>query len=331
MKKVLAIGLAACLLGFGAASAQGSYTLPGALGFEYQRLNNCGPVTAKMALSLSGIAVTQTAAAEALKGSYPDRNVTTPELNSYLQARGLITVRRWSATPALVRRLVRAGFPVILHQQQSVTSDIGHFRVAYGFDASGLVFGDSMFGPRLRLTDSQFQTVSKPFNGEYLIAYRAKQTTTLQEILAADWSKTSNLERLEALSRARVKIAAGDAYAWWGLGQSLLYRDSARAAATAFTKANSLGLPAKFYWYQHDALDAWNRAGQYTQTVRVAASALKGYPNSFDLNIYYARALERQKQFKSALSAWRSALVEDPRSSEALAAVTRLSQRAETQ
>jgi hypothetical protein len=330
MNRVLATGLTACLLALGAASAQGNYTLPGALGFEYQRLNNCGPVTAKMALSLSGIAVTQTAAAGALKGSYLDRNVSTPELASYLQARGLLTVRRWSATPALVRRLVRAGFPVILHQQQTATSDIGHFRVAYGFDPGGLVFGDSMFGPRLRLSDRQFEAVARPFNGEYLVAYRAPQAAALRAVLGADWDKQRNLERLEARSRARINVVTGDAYAWWGLGQSLLYRDSARAAAPAFTKANRLGLPAKFYWYQHDALDAWNRAGEYAQTVRVAAAALNGYPNSTELNTDYARALERQSRFKAALGAWRAALVEDPRSGEARAAVARLSQKVET-
>ncbi len=327
--KVIKFGILILGIGFGVANAQSKYVLPAVLGFEFQRLNNCGPVTAKMALSLAGIKVSQAEAAAALKGSYPDRNVTTPELASYLQANGLQTIRRWLATPDLVRRLVKANFFVILHQQQKINSDIGHFRVAYGFDASSILFGDSMFGAKFRLTNREFAIVSKAYNGEYLIAYRPEQGAALQEILGKNWNRQLNLKQLEQNSRLRLKSAPSDSSAWWGLGQAHLYQGVLKSSANAFSQAHKLGLAAKQYWYQHDAFDAWNRAGMYKQTIRVAASALKGYPNSREINTYYARALEQVGQYKKALAAWQAAYKEDPRSSEIQTAILRLTRKIE--
>jgi tetratricopeptide (TPR) repeat protein len=107
----------------------------------------------------------------------------------------------------------------------------------------------------------------------------------------------------------------------------LLYQDQSRAASKAFTRANALGLTARHYWYQHDALKTWNRTGQYQQTIRVAAAALKGYPNSFEINGFYAVALEQVRQYKKALAAWQAAYKEDPNSSQVGVAIRRLTKK----
>ena len=298
---------------FGYALAQSSFVLPGTLGFEYQRLNNCGPVTTQMLLSLYGVRVTQASAAKALKGSYRDRNVTTPEMAAYLGQQGLRTVRRWGITAALARDLLRAGFPVILHQTQTVTSDIGHFRVAYGFDVGGIITGDSMFGPRVRFTDADFARVSRPFNGEFLIAYRPAQSDDIERVLGEDWSRTQNLQRLLARNEAQVRAAPNDGFAWWGLGQARLYLGQPQVAARAFDQAVRAGLPKKQFWYQHDAFAAWNQAGHYRTTDRVAATALKGYPNSTEINLAHATALDGLGRHTAATLARRAASTEDPR------------------
>lgn len=309
--------LMACVvlgIGLSQANAQTSYAIPSALGFEFQRLNNCGPVTAKMALSLLGVNVTQVSAAAALKGSRKDRNVTTPEMAAYLQAKGFSTIRRWLITPALVRRLVRANFPVVLHQQQKLTDDIGHFRLGYGFDANSLWFGDSMLGRQFRLTDNAFNALSKPYSGEYLVAYRPEQAQQLQAILGDDWDKFSNIKRLAALAKSRLNTAPKDSYAWWALGQAFLYQGIIQNAANAFSQADQLGLSKKHYWYQHEAFEAWNKAGLYQKTIRVAARTLKAYTNSRELNTHYGVALEQQGRLSKALAAFKAAYTEDSRS-----------------
>jgi hypothetical protein len=320
--KRLAVVLASSLAFSGVAHAASS--VPGNLGFEFQRLNNCGPMTAKMTLSLYGVSLPQATVADALKGTRSDRNVTTPEMAAYLERFGLKAVRRWGITPALTRRLIDAGFPVVLHQTQKPGDDIGHFRLAHAFDKSNIYSGDSMFGPRTRHSDADFVALSEPYNGEYLIAYRPTQAAKLERVLGKDWNRTSNLRRLEAGSRARLQRNAKDAFAWWGLGQALLYLGSSRAASPAFRTAVGLGLPKKHLWYQQDALEAFNRVGWFDLSNRTAAKALASYPTSAELNRYRAQALEGLKRQREAKLAWRAVLTENPRSAEARAALARL-------
>ncbi len=302
-------------------SAAAQTSVPGKLGFEYQRLNNCGPMSAKMTLSLYGIDLPQADVAAALKRTRADRNVTTPEMAAYLERFGLLTVRRWLMTPALTRRLIAAGFPVILHQTQKPGDDIGHFRVAYAFDGTTILSGDSMFGPRTRHSERDFTRLSQPYNGEYLIAYHAKQAKRLERVLGADWGRTSNLNRLEAVSAARIKAVPSDPYAWWGLGQARLFKGLSRTAAPAFKQAARLGLPAKHLWYQQEALEAWNRVGWYALTVEYATRALRAYPTSAELNTQLARALDGLKLSTRARAAWRAVLIENPLSPSARAAL----------
>ena len=301
------------------AAAQTS--VPGKLGFEYQRLNNCGPMSAKMTLSLYGVDLPQADVAAALKRTRADRNVTTSEMAAYLERFGLRTVRRWLITPALTRRLIAAGFPVILHQTQKPGDDIGHFRVAHAFDGATILSGDSMFGPRMRHSERDFARLSQPYNGEYLIAYRPQQAKLLERVLGADWGRSSNLNRLELVSASRVKAVPSDAYAWWGLGQARLYKGLSRTAAPAFKQAARLGLPAKHLWYQQDALEAWNRVGWYALSVDYATRALRSYATSAELNTHLARALEGLKLTARARTAWRAVLIENPLSLKARAAL----------
>ena len=301
------------------AAAQTS--VPGKLGFEYQRLNNCGPMSAKMTLSLYGVDLPQADVAAALKRTRADRNVTTSEMAAYLERFGLRTVRRWLITSVLTRRLIAAGFPVILHQTQKPGDDIGHFRVAHAFDGATILSGDSMFGPRTRHSERDFARLSQPYNGEYLIAYRPQQAKLLERVLGADWGRTSNLNRLELVSASRVKAVPSDAYAWWGLGQARLYKGLSRTAAPAFKQAARLGLPAKHLWYQQDALEAWNRVGWYALSVDYATRALRSYATSAELNTHLARALEGLKLTARARTAWRAVLIENPLSLKARAAL----------
>ena len=274
--------------------AQGRMTdIPAA--HVYQKLNNCGPVTAKMVLASYGKTVTQVQAAGALKDGPNDRNVSVDELAHYLSGFGLRTVHRRAGTPGQVRALVQAGFPVILHQQMKLTDDIGHFRVAYAGAPGAVTFADSYLGPRLRLSDKDLNTLWQPYNGEYLVAYPPGREAELAAVLGDDWQRRHNLLHLERETRARVQMDPEDTYAWLGLGVARAALGAPNGAADAFYRAQKLGLPDKQYWYQQDALVAWNRVGRYDLTLRVAGRVLKGYPDSKELGALYRRALEALK------------------------------------
>lgn len=298
-------------------------TMLAGLVHEYQRLNNCGPVTAKMTLSLYGLKVAQAEAARALKTSSRDRNVTVPEMAAYLERFGFRTVRRWAGTPTLARRLVAAGFPVVLHQQMKLDDDIGHYRVAYGFDDGAVIVGDSYLGPRVRLTDRDFQTLWRPYAGEYLIAYRLERQAQLARIIGVDWDRTTNLRHLERESLARTQAQPNEALGWWNLGLARIALGDARRAAGDFLRAQQIGLQTRHYWYQQEAFDAWNRVGWFDLTARVAARALRAYPTSLEIGLHYARALEGLGRTNQARRAYQAVLTEAPANTTALRALRR--------
>ena len=175
-----------------------------------------------------------------------------------------------------------------------------------------------MFGPKVRYSDADFERMSRPYNAEFVIAFRPAQTDRVAVLLGRDWSQKSNLERLGARAQARVQVAPNDAFAWWGLGVSRLLRGLPKAASEAFDQSLRAGLPAKHLWYQHDAFTAWNRAGAFETTRRVARAALKGYPISTEINLALAVALEGLGRTSEALVARRAAATEDSRADAAV-------------
>jgi tetratricopeptide (TPR) repeat protein len=299
------------LLALASGASAASSTLPG-LRHEYQRLNNCGPVTALMTLSLFGKAVTQAAAADALRTSKLDRNVTVDEMASYLARFGLLTAHRLGGDANTLRRLIAAGVPVVLHQQMKLTDDIGHYRVAYGFDDDGITSGDSFLGPKLWHSDADLASLWRPYGGEYLVAYKPEQQAKVAQALGQDWNRRANLQRVATNMQARVSANPKDALSWSALGRARLELGAPSGAAKAFLEAHKHGLPAKHYWYQDDALRAWNRVGWFDTTRRVAARALVDYPMSTEIGLSYARALLNLKQPAAARRAYQALLVEDP-------------------
>jgi tetratricopeptide (TPR) repeat protein len=175
-----------------------------------------------------------------------------------------------------------------------------------------------MFGPKVRYSDADFERMSRPYNFEFVIAFRPAQADRVALLLGKDWSRESNLERLRARSQARVSAVPNDAFAWWGLGVSRLLLGTPKAAAAAFDQAVLVGLPAKHFWYQPEAFIAWNRVGAFETTRRVAVASLKGYENSSEINLALAVALEGLGRKSEAVLARRAAAREDPRADTAV-------------
>ena len=120
--------LTALTLG-GAASAQ--VTLKNIL-HEPQGRDNCGPVTAMTIAGYYGTRLTQTQAANALKDSASDPQVTSVELANYLGRFGLRSVIRYAGDAELLRELVSRGLPVVVQQRLKAGSNVAHFRTVYG-------------------------------------------------------------------------------------------------------------------------------------------------------------------------------------------------------
>ena len=143
---------------------------------DYQKWNNCGPVSLAVVTTFFGIARDQFQIAEAVKGVEKDRNVSPAEMQAYLQGVGLRAIVRVNGTQDVIMRLLAAGVPVIMHQWllKSNGELVGHYRVAQGYDLGTGVFitSDPFTPPRKAYTFAEFERFWYPWNHRYMVAYK---------------------------------------------------------------------------------------------------------------------------------------------------------------
>ncbi|UQN09581.1 C39 family peptidase [Deinococcus sp. QL22] len=274
--------LALYALGSLASAAPASATL-GNIRHEYQRLNNCGPVTALTLLNYYGNSVTQTQAAAVLKDGPNDPQVSSLELAAYLGRFGLQSVIRYAGDADLIRELVSRGLPVVVQQRLKPGSTVAHFRTVYGYSAGRFLVSDPLRGPSLSLTTAEFTELWRYYNGEYLVTYPLAKEALVREILGSDWNVTANWQHAKLHGEEDTKARPSDPFAWWGLGKANLRLGNFQAAAANFDRAVQLGVPTPYYVYRQEAFEAWTRAGQHQKTLTWTQRGLKVDPASKEL------------------------------------------------
>jgi hypothetical protein len=245
---------------------------------EYQKLNNCGPVSLAAAASFFGSEITQFDAADVVKGSPEDRNVSPPEMVDYLRSLGLGAVYRVNGNEVLMRRLLANDLPVIVHQWLVRPHDgvlVGHYRVLRGYDAAHNQFiaNDPYVGPQLTMSYAQFDEWWRPFNRGYIPVYRPEQEALVAGILGEDWDEETNHRRAQAQAQAETQTLA-DGYAFFNLADEHLFLGELEAAVAAYDKAFTFEFPDHFLWYQFGPLEAYNQVGQYQRVLDITAQVI---------------------------------------------------------
>lgn len=246
---------------------------------EYQKLNNCGPVSLAAAASFFGSGITQFDAAEVVKGSPEDRNVSPPEMVDYLHSLGLGAIYRVNGNHELMRQLLANDLPVIVHQWLVRPQDgvlVGHYRVLRGYDAAQGYFiaNDPYTGPQLTIPYAQFEEWWRPFNRGYIPVYRPEQEALVAEILGEDWDEATNHRRALAQAQMETQTLA-DGYAFFNLGDEYLAQGDLEAAVAAYDTAFTYEFPDHFLWYQFGPLEAFNQVGAHQRVLDITVEVIE--------------------------------------------------------
>ena len=253
-------------------------TFLASMNHEYQKLNNCGPVSLAAAASFYGAEITQFDAADVVKGSPEDRNVSPPEMVDYLRSLGLGAVYRVNGNEELMIRLLANDLPVIVHQWLVRPHDgvlVGHYRVLRGYDAAQghFITNDPYTGPEYPIPYAQFDEWWRPFGRGYIPVYRPDQEALVAAILGGDWNEEENHRR--ALVQAQMETETlADGYAFFNLADEYLALGDLEAAVAAYDKAFTFEFPDHFLWYQFGPLEAFNQAGAYQRVLDVTTEVL---------------------------------------------------------
>ncbi|MEP7198983.1 MAG: C39 family peptidase, partial [Chloroflexota bacterium] len=261
---------------------------------EYQKWNNCGPVSAAVVTTFFGIPRTQLDVAAEVKGGEFDKNVSPSELQTYLQSVGLRVLVRVNGSRESLMRLVAAGIPVIV--QQWLRKDngelVGHYRVVQGYDLSADVFvtSDPFTPPRKVYTFAEFEQFWQPWNHRYLVAYRAEQEAMVGAMLGDDVDERQNAQRALAASLAAIRANANDAHSFFNVGDDRLALGDAAGAVAAYDQAFALGLPAHFAWYNFGPFDALYQVGNYQRMLDLSAPMLKDAGTVEEIHFWRGKA-----------------------------------------
>lgn len=310
----------------GAASALPTQVSIGNIRHEYQRLNNCGPVTVGMALSRWGGTMNQYDIAPKLKAGMGDVNVSPEELAAFARGQGMTVHLARGGTLPMLRRLLAAGFPVIA-ETWFVTPDsggMGHYRLLTGYDDAKGKFSvlDSYMG-HLGFTYAEFDRLWRSFGRTFLVIVPASRQTALDEALG--YHADARMAKRAALRVALVEAEKkDDAVAWLNVGQAKLNLGDSRGAARAFDAAFAArpdprldpirpareegGWPWRTLWYVFGPLEAYTRTARYTDVMRLTTAVLRDVPAHEEIFYWRGRALTGLGRVAEAQAAYREAL-----------------------
>ncbi|MCL4454880.1 MAG: tetratricopeptide repeat protein [Deinococcus sp.] len=320
-------------------AAPASVFLPGAR-HEYQRFNNCGPVTIGMAMSYYGSPDSQYQIAPLLKPNKADKNVSPQELASFARRRGFQVHIGVAGEISLLKRLLEAGFPTIVESWFVVPDHggMGHYRLLVGYDDGAGYFRafDSYYGPKVTLSYSEFDSLWRGFNRTYLVVYPEKRAKDLEAVLgqrtSKDWERRLALE----FARKETQDFPDNTFAWFNLGSSLLEAGDVAGAVKAFDRARATPAsrydpgrprstttrwPWRMLWYQFGPYEAYYRAGRYSDVISLANENLRLAADLEESLYWRGKAYQALGKINSARSDYQQALSLRPSYQDARAAL----------
>jgi tetratricopeptide (TPR) repeat protein len=256
----------------------------------HQTWNNCGPATLTMALRYYGYSGTQADAAAFLKPDPEDKNVSPHEMAAFVRSLGLGAVMRVGGDLTLLKRLIAAGYPVVVETWfiPEPGDQMGHYRLLTGYDddVGQFTTQDSYHGPNVAVDYDAFDELWRVFNRVYLVIFYPLKADELMAVLgeSADdgmmYSQALEVAQVEALNPnpecvAYENCADRTAFAWFNVGSSLTGLGRDQDAAAAYDQARLLGLPWRMLWYQFGPYESYYAVERYDDVITLATVTLR--------------------------------------------------------
>jgi hypothetical protein len=170
-----------------------------------QTWNNCGPASISEILAYWGIQRSQAEIQPILRVDGPGAGMTPYGVPAYAASVGMRALMGVGGTGVLIKRLVAAGFPVMVHQVVSLSDTVGHYRPieAYSDRLGIFTASDPYLGPGYQMSYALFNQLWAYRAGQFILLYPPSRQRALNAVLAAaGWNKTAAYTHDIALVRA---------------------------------------------------------------------------------------------------------------------------------
>jgi hypothetical protein len=275
---------------------------------QRDRWNYCGPANLAMALTFWGWKGTRDDIAAVVKPGIQDmsldfiqrgksdKNVMPYELTGYVQDyTDYNVVLRYGGDVDLLKRLIAAGFPVVVEKgyyEADYTGKIGwlgHYQFVTGYEdgVQSMIVQDTWNdGPNFRIPYEKFTNGWRSFDFIFFIVYPPEKETELFQLLGP-WSDPNwGYQHALDLAQQDIKGLSGIDlfFAWFNKGTSLvklgLFNEAGMAYDNAFNLYAKLGTdnqqrPYRMMWYQTGPYMAYYNSGRYGDVVNLANTTLE--------------------------------------------------------
>ena len=305
--------------------AQGGDDLPPAvhltgLRHEFQTWCNCGPVNLMMALSYYGWQGDQTVTAAALKPIVQDKNVSPYEMVDYVNGQkpvpDLLALYRYGGDLALLKRLVAAGFPVIVESgfQPEGHEWMGHYITVVGYDDATAMFWtyDSYDGYNQTTSYADFDAMWRHFNHIFILLYPKAREQEVHNLLGPLVDDGTAAGQTAQTAEAEIASGQDDVWTWFNLGTAHVALKNYENAVQAYERAFEFEPPFRLLWYQFGPFEAYYHTGRYFEVLQLVATVEQDTAELEELNYWRGMALAALDQPEAALAAFDAALVFNP-------------------
>jgi hypothetical protein len=271
--------------------------------YEHQhgRLNYCGPANFSMALTYWGWEGDRDVIGRAVKPTDKDKNVMPYELQDYIldNVSGMSSAVRYGGDIELLKRLVAAGFPVVVEKgiyELDVNGKygwMGHYAFVTGYDDTQdmIIYQDtyqpagSEPGENRKIKTSTFIEGWRAFNYAFVVVYpvdKENEVLTLLGPLASD-EAAARQALMTAQSEAQTLSDIDQYFAWFNVGTSHValfqYADAAIAYDYAFNLYSQLDVedsvrPYRMMWYQTGPYKAYYYINRFADVINLATTTL---------------------------------------------------------
>ena len=330
--------------------------------YEHQhgRNNYCGPANFSMALTFWGwdgnrdvigkVVMPGNTSSEG-KPANKDKNVMPYELQDYISNNvpGMSSVVRYGGNIDLLRRMVTAGFPVVVEKgiyeldMNGKMGWMGHYAFVTGYDDAKqeIIYQDTYQptgappGHNRRISYEIFIEGWRAFNYIFVVVYpydrEAQALSLLGDWADDDWATRHALAMAE--NESRILLGIDKYFAWFNKGTSHVALFEYADAAVAYDYAFNLyaGLtggesvrPYRMMWYQTGPYKAYFFSGRYTDVINLATTTLEDTISEPDLeeSLYWRGQAEYMAgNTQAAIEDYRSALKVHPNWGTALQAL----------
>jgi tetratricopeptide (TPR) repeat protein len=317
---------------------------------QCNRWNYCGPANLSMALNFWGWAGDRDDIAKVVKPGNgdpkvdfiqrgePDKNVMPYEMVDYVnQSTEYRALQRYGGDMGLIKRLVVAGFPVIIEKgyyerdYAGKVAWLGHYSFVTGYDEARQVFiwQDTYPPPQctgngrdVEVSYADFEEGWRSFNNLFMVIYPPTREAELIDLLGP-WSDPTWAGR-HALETAEAEIQSLSGidlfFAWFAKGTSHValqqYADAAVAYDQAFIIYNNLDnadkqRPYRMMWYQTGPYFAYYYSARYQDVIDLADITLTqtiSKPTLEESLLWRGRAYYMIGNTQSAIDDYRAAL-----------------------